>query len=106
MSRELATAKRRRETLLAAGYLAANPETAILHSEIRRYLRSLNPAERELILERPDAETILAVVLAPSFLTGVAAEKIAKFREIYAAIANPVEWQKVNETINRLESSQ
>ena len=106
MSLELATAKRKRATMLACGYTADSPESAILHSEIRGYLRGLNPAERELILQQPDSDTILAVVLAPAYLTGVAAEKIAKFREIYAAVSNPVEWQAVNETISRLESGQ
>ena len=100
MSRELATAKRKRATMMACGYTADSPETAILHSEIRQYLRSLNPAERELILEHPDSDTILAVVLGPSFLSGVSSEKIYQLREMYARAANPVAWQSVNELIS------
>ena len=105
MNRELATAQRKRATMMACGYKADSPETAILHSEIRQYLRSLNPAERELILERPDADTMLAVVLAPAYLTGVSSEKVTQLREIYAAVSNPVQWQNVNEIIEVEQSN-
>lgn len=83
---------RKRNTLLACGYTPANMAAALLQSEIRQYLRALNPAERDALLETAAPDVWLAVILAPAFLSGVSVESINALREKYVHAVHGDEW--------------
>jgi len=77
---------------------------AILRSDIRKHLSSLDATKRSSLLTiNPDAAVLAAVFEAPSFLTGVDANLKARAESAFAETNFPVESAKLREDAEALD---
>ena len=92
LATEQRLAARKRDSFSRPGFQAANVEEAILHSEIRAHLKSAKPADRTALLDSADAQTLAAVLLGPSWLSGISADLHDTLRLQFARLVHPDDW--------------
>ena len=97
LATEQRLAARKRESFSRPGFQAANVEEAILHSEIRAHLKSAKPADRTALLDSADAQTLSAVLLGPSWLSGISVDLHDALRLVFAKMTHPGDWDALVE---------
>lgn len=97
LASEQRLAARKRESFSRPGFQAANVEEAILHSEIRAHLKAAKPADRTALLDSADAQTLAAVLLGPSWLSGISSDLHDSLSLKFARLVHPDDWDALVE---------